>query len=134
MLFKLRRSVPSNTTKTSPDWRKLKITKGTITQWIVFQPIQASNLCQFRVEYHGTHILPVTPHEYLYGFFKATVFEDNIKIDGAPYELDIFAFNDDTKFAHEYNLYVNVFPEKAYTPAELSEEDKAALEALLGET
>lgn len=133
MLFKIRRSVPANTNRPNLDWQKLKICKGTITQWIVFQPIQASNLCQFRVQYHGVHVLPVTPHQFLYGFFNMTVFEDNVKIDGAPYELDVFAFNDDTTFDHEYNLYVNVFPEKAYTPAELSEEDKAALEALLGE-
>lgn len=132
MVFKIQRSVPAKTTKTNPDWRKLPIMKGVIKQWVLFQPDECANVMQFRVEYHGHPVLPTTGDEWMYGFFIPTPFIDKLKIDDAPYVLDVFAFNDDDSYPHEYNIYVVVDPPTAITPAELDEETQAALEELLG--
>ncbi|MCK5504546.1 MAG: hypothetical protein KAJ10_05260 [Thermodesulfovibrionia bacterium] len=116
MLFKINYDVPANTAKASEDWQKLKIAKGTLVEWIVTQPKECADLMQFRVEYHGTQILPFTRNEYVYGMFEPTVFTESIEIDIPPYVLDVYAYNLDTKYSHEYNLYVNILPKKPFTP------------------
>jgi len=132
MVFKIQQSVPASTTKTSPDWQKLSIMKGVIRQWVLFQPDECANVMQFRVEYHGHPVLPATGDEWMYGFFVPTSFMDKLRIDNAPYVLDVYAFNDDDSYPHEYNIYVVVDPPKAISPEELDMETQAALEELLG--
>jgi len=112
MLYKIFRSVPANTTADNPDWQKLKISKGTLIEWIIVTPLECANLLQFWVSYHGMQILPFSGGERIYGISWPTVIKENIKIDTPPYELDIFAINTDTVKVHEYNLYANVMPKE----------------------
>jgi len=95
-----------------PDWQKLQIAKGTIVQWVIFMPEECADLLQFRVEYHGHQLLPYNTDEWMSGFFYPTSIAEKTEIDAAPYELDVYAFNDDDSYEHEYNIYVNVEPEK----------------------
>jgi len=132
MLFKIRRSVPANTLKTNPDWQKLKIRKGTIVQWIIFMPEECADLVQFQVFYHGHPVLPQNENEWMYGFFIPTVITDKILIEDSPFELDIYAFNTDDSYEHEYNLYVNVEPEKPVSPMEEEESIWEKLKGWLG--
>lgn len=132
MVFKITRKVPAQTTRQDPDWQKLYIMKGVIRQWILFMPEETADVLQFRVEYHGSPVLPSTSHQWMYGFFDATAIDDKLKIDDAPYVLDVYAFNEDDSYPHEYNLYVVVDPPKAMSPSEIDEETQALLEELMG--
>ena len=116
MLFKLRRLVPANTLKTAPDFQKLSIAKGRIYEWLIQMPSECADVMQFRVEYHKTQILPFSGSTWLYGMFEPTVIRDNILIDDGPYALDIYAFNLDDSYSHEYNLHCNIEPAKPITP------------------
>ena len=116
MLFKISRSVPANTTRDNPDWQKLRVMKGTIIQWIVFMPEEAADLLRFMVEYHGVQILPFNRPESIYGMNKPVPIPEKIKVDDAPYELDVFAWNSDDTYSHEYNLHVNIEPHEAVKP------------------
>ena len=100
MLYKKFRSVPANTTAAAPDWQKLKVTKGSIKQWVIFFDPEAANLLHVRVEYHGTSIMPWGGKDWLVGFFTDTPLDDNILLDAAPYELDIYAYNEDDSYPH----------------------------------
>jgi len=102
MLFKKFRSVPANTTILNPDWQKLDIAKGTIKQWLIFFDPEAADLLHVRIEYHGTQIMPFSGSEWLVGFFTDAPMEDNIEIGYLPYVLDIFAYNEDDTYPHEY--------------------------------
>jgi len=118
MLYKKSRDVPTGTTMQSPDWQKLKITQGTIRGWLLFMPVEAANLLHIQVRYHGHQILPINENESLYGggyFFNIA---ENVEINDAPFELDIFAWNSDTTYTHEYNLHVNILREEAAMPGE----------------
>lgn len=111
MLFKHKGSISANTASTAEDWKKLKVAKGELVQWLIQMPEECADLLQFRVEYHGTQLLPFTRNEYIYGIFVPTLIFESIKIDTPPYELDIFAYNDDDRHEHEFSLYVNIQPE-----------------------
>ena len=110
MLFKKFRSVPANTTAGAPDWQKLSVAKGTIEQWVIFADPEAANLLHIRVEYHGTQIMPFSGSEWLVGFFSNTPIKDNIAINDPPYILDIFAYNEDDSYPHEYYIHPIIIP------------------------
>jgi len=118
MLFKINHSVPANTTALNPDWQKLKIAQGTIVEWMVHMPEECADLMQFRVERNKAHIFPFTGSVWMYGMFEPTVIKDNLPIDAAPYVLDIYAFNLDDSYSHEYNIHVNIEPAKPVTVPE----------------
>lgn len=116
MLFKIHGDVPANTTMANPDFQKLGIAKGKIIQWMVQMPTECADLMQFRVEYHNMQILPFSGSTWLYGMFEPTVIKDNILIEDGPYVLDIYAFNLDDTYSHEYNLHCNIEPAKPVKP------------------
>lgn len=112
MLFKINYDVPANTTALNPDWQKLKIARGTIIEWLIHMPEECADLMQFRVERNNAHIFPFSGGTWMYGIFEPTVIKDNLPIDGSPYVLDIYAFNLDDSYSHEYNIHVNIEPPK----------------------
>jgi len=118
MLYKINCDVPANTAIAAPDWQKLKMSKGTIIEWIIVTPLECANLMQFWVEYHGVQILPFSRGERIWGLSWPTVIKDNIKIDSPPYELDVYASNTDTVKNHEYNIYCNIEPATAVIPGD----------------
>ena len=115
MLYKKFRSVPANTTENNPDWQKLKVTQGTIKQWVIFFDPEAANVLHVRVEYHGSSIMPWGGKDWLVGFFTDTPLDDNIELDGVPYELDIFAYNEDDSYPHEYYIHPIILRDKPVT-------------------
>lgn len=112
VLYHYTGNVPANTTTNDPFWEKLKIGKGKIIQWIVFQPEECADLIKFWVEYHGTQIFPFNPEEWAYGFFIPTGIPDQIELPDEPFTLDFYAINEDDSYEHEYHVYVNVEPAK----------------------
>ena len=113
MLYHLTHSVDANTTEVAPDWQKLDVSKGTIVQWVLFMPEEAANLLHVRVEYHNSQLLPFKGKSWIHGWFTPFPVMEKMKIDGAPYVLDVFAYNEDDSYSHEYNLFVNIEPEQA---------------------
>lgn len=116
MLYKKFRSVPAKTTKANPDWQKLIVTKGTIKQWVIFFDPEAANLLHIRIEYRGLQIIPFSGSEWLTGFFTDTPMMDNIKIGTPPYVLDIYAYNEDDSYPHEYYIHPIIIPKKPVEP------------------
>lgn len=112
MLFKKFHSVPANTTIGDPDWQKLTVAKGTIKQWVIFFDPEAADVLHVRIEYHGSQIMPFSGSEWIVGFFSAIPITENMKIDAPPYVLDIFAYNEDDSYPHEYFIHPILFPEK----------------------
>ena len=112
MLYKKFQSIPKNTTVDDPDWQKLPVTKGVIKQWIIFFDPEAADLLHVRVEYHGTLIMPFGGSDWMVGFFTDTPLDDNIELDTPPYELDIYAYNEDDSHPHEYYIHPIILREK----------------------
>ena len=127
MLYKLFQSIPANTTAADPNWQKFQISKGTIIEWIIITPLECANLMQFWIDYHGTQILPFSTGERIYGFTTNAPIKESIKIDAAPYVLDVYAINTDTVKAHEYNIYVNIKPKE---PVSVIEEEEGFWERI----
>lgn len=132
MLFKTFQSVAANTTKLSPSWKKLKITKGEIVQWVIFFDPEAANLLHVRVEYHGTSIVPFGGKDWIEGFFSDGPITDSILLDTPPYELDIFAYNEDDTFPHEYYIHPVIIADKPMKVGEPGFNVKAAWNKLFG--
>jgi hypothetical protein len=116
LLYKINRDVPANTTAAAPDWQKLQVTKGTIKEWIIFCPEECADLMKFKVEYQGVQILPISRDEWMDALMIPFPIMENLNLDVAPYVLDIRAYNLDTKHSHEYNLYVDILRDEAFTP------------------
>jgi hypothetical protein len=110
-------SVPANTTATAPSWRKLSTAKGTIKAWVLYGADEKANLLQVKVEYHKAKVFPFGGVEWIYPFDSSHPIEESIEIKDAPYVLDIYAYNEDESYAHEYILGVIIEPAKPVTPA-----------------
>jgi len=117
MMFHYTGNVPANTTHIAPLHEQLKLCKGTIKQWILYQPEECADLLKFRVVYHGTQIFPFNPDEQAYGFFTPTTIDDNIELPDSPWRLDMYAINTDDSYEHEYHVFVNVEAAKYEPPA-----------------
>jgi len=116
MLFHYSDLVPKNTTVDAPFHRQFKVMKGTIVEWILFQPEECADLVKFWVEFQGVQLLPYNREEWMYGFFQMTPVKESIELSAAPYMLDFFAVNDDDSYDHEYHVYVNIEPGKPVVP------------------
>ena len=132
MLYKINRDVPANTAVASPDWQKLKVCKGTIKEWIVYCPEECADLMKFKVEYQGHQILPITRGEWMDAFAEPTKPTEDLKLDVAPYVLDVYAYNLDDLYSHEYNLYVDILREKPFVPPKSSFNIRTAWSNILG--
>ena len=110
MLFKASHSIDAKTTAADPDWQKLKIIKGTIVQFETWCHALGADLLHWKVEYHGFQILPVNRDEWMDRVHRPVAYPDEFEIDTPPYELDLYAYNEDTAKAHTYNLHVHVNP------------------------
>lgn len=132
MLYKKFRSVPANTTVDNPDWQKLQVTEGAIKQWIIFFDPEAANLLHVRVAYHGSSLIPFGGKDWIEGFFSDVPFHDNIELNVAPYVLDIFAYNEDDTFEHEYYIYPVILRDKPVTVTGPSENIIDRLRTLFG--
>lgn len=132
MFFKKFQSIPANTTAASPNWQKLSVAQGTIKQWIIFFDPEAADLLHIRVEYHGTSIIPFGGEDWIEGFFTDVPFEDDIRLDVAPYVLDILAYNEDDTFPHEYFIHPIIISDKSVKPGAPAFDIKAAWNKLFG--
>lgn len=132
MLYKINRDVPANTTAAAPDWQKLQVCQGTIEEWIIFCPDECADLMQFRVMYKGHQLLPFSKDEWMNAFPVPIKPTENLELSVSPYVLDIYAFNLDDSYSHEYNLYCNVLRKKPVSPTKTGFDIKAAWSNLFG--
>ena len=132
MLYKINRDVPANTAIASPDWQKLQVCKGTIKEWIVFCPDECADLMKFRVFYHGHQILPANADEWMDALRSPSPIMENVKLDVPPYVLDVYAFNLDDSYSHEYNVYSNIIREEPFVPPKSGFDFKSAWSKLFG--
>jgi len=132
MLYKINRDVPANTAIAAPDWQKLQVCKGTIKQWIIFCPEECADLMKFKVRYKGNQLLPFSRDEWMDALYEPTILKENLELDVSPYVLDVYAYNIDDSYSHEYNLYVNVLKDEPFVPPTSGFDLKAAWSNLFG--
>jgi len=120
MLYKKSHSVETGTTKTSPDKKVIKISKGILNLWVVYMTVESGNYLNVRVFYHGVQVYPFNREEEIKGWFNPIGVSDNLKIDTPPYELTVEAWNTAPTNPHEYHVHANIEPAKAVklTPQE----------------
>jgi len=132
LLYKINRDVPANTTAADPDWQKLQVCKGTIVEWIIYCPEECADLMQFQVRYKGTQLLPFSRDEYMNALTGPIPIKENLKLDVSPYVLDVFAFNLDDKYSHEYNIYCDILRDTPLKVGDSTFDLKSAWSKLFG--
>ena len=132
MLYKINRDVPANTTVLNPDWQKLQVCQGTIKEWIIFCPDECADLMKFRVYYQGHQILPASLDEWMDALRSPAPIKENLKLDVSPYVLDVYAFNLDDTYSHEYNIYANVLRDEPFEVPKSGFDFKSAWSKLFG--
>lgn len=132
MLFKKYVEVPANTAELTPVWEPLTVMQGTIQQWIIFSDPEAADLLHYKVEYHGSQIMPFRGNKWIEGFLEPITLVENIKIDTPPFVLDFKGYNEDDTFTHEFFVYVNIIQEKAVEPYEMDESLWDKMKGLFG--
>ena len=132
MLYKKYASIPANTTAAAPNWQKLQVCKGTIKEWIVFCPEECADLMKFKVRYKGNQLLPFSRDEWMDALTTPFPIMENLGLDVSPYVLDVYAYNLDERYSHEYNLYVDVLKDEPYVPPTSGFDLKSAWSSLFG--
>jgi len=64
--------------------------------------------------------------------YEPTILKENLELDVSPYVLDVYAYNIDDSYSHEYNLYVNVLKDEPFVPPTSGFDLKAAWSNLFG--
>lgn len=111
-MFKLSYKVPANTSPQVATHKKLSIAKGRIIGWIVFTPEESADLLKLNIQYHGLQLFPFTGSEWWYGNTNAFLIPEDFSVLDSPYVLDIYAFNLDDTFDHEYIVCAVIDPVK----------------------
>ena len=116
MLYKIRDNVQPNTTEQTAQEKTLKISRGIITQWIIFFPEEAADLLHLKILYHDHQLVPYNRDEDLYGGGIVFNIPEYYEIFEKPYELVCKAWNTDDTNEHEYVVHVNIIEERYLTP------------------
>jgi len=118
VLYKKYASIPANTTAAAPNWQKLQVCKGTIKEWIVFCPEECADLMKFKVRYKGHQILPFNRDEWMDALRSPIPIKENLELKVPPYVLDVYAYNLDDSYSHEYNIYADILRTESVTPGD----------------
>lgn len=110
MLFSADILTEKSTTVFAPKQSSLGITKGVITQWIIFFPAGSRGALRFRVRIGTRYLLPMTPSSYMKGENVQLTIPDWHYIKDAPFKLDIYSWNNDSIDDHEFKLDVSIMP------------------------
>jgi len=87
---------------------------------------------QFKVRYKGTQLLPFSRDEWMDALPSPIPIKENLVLDVSPYVLDVYAYNLDDSYSHEYNLYCNVLRDEPFVPPTSGFDFKAAWSKLRG--
>jgi len=118
VLYKKYASIPANTTVAAPNWQKLQVCKGTIKEWIVFCPEECADLMKFKVRYKGNQLLPFSRDEWMDALRSPIPIKENLELKVPPYVLDVYAYNLDDSYSHEYNIYADILRTESVTPGD----------------
>lgn len=107
---------PANTTIDSPLITELPVMKGVISKWYIFFPAGHWGECRLRVRKGSDALLPRNAEGYIFG--ENTVYQspEFVYLGHAPYVLDIYTWNIDTRNSHNLLLSVSIQPLWTFTP------------------
>ena len=108
-----------------------KLTHGVITR-VSFRPRPGHcGLCHRQVFYHEHQIAPTNRGEDLHGDEFPIEWNEFEKLDSAPYDLKIKAWNDDDAYPHTFDISFALFPEWVAIPVSIAQVIKDVLQALI---
>ena len=128
MLFQASITIPKNTTQASPTSVTLKIAHGIITKFMVRPRPGHSALAHLVILHHEHQIAPSTENMDIHGDRDPIDWEDYYESYQPPYELKLKGWNEDTKYAHTFDVYIAILPRKAIIAYQIAD----ALGGLLG--
>lgn len=104
--------IPPGTLESEPVKQTIKLSKGLIDYIEVAFPYGCCRLAHIQVFYHTVQILPLNHDNDL--AYDDYVFKVNMQypIKTEPYDVEVFAWNDDDTFPHEINIGVNVIQDE----------------------
>jgi hypothetical protein len=95
-------------TKSNPQKTVLKLDYGTIHQLDIEFPSGCSGLTGVQIK-RGLHqVYPSNPGGYFTGDGTKISFKENYLLDSAPFELDIWTWNDDTAWDHRVFIRIGL--------------------------
>lgn len=116
MVYSINVSTTKNTIQSSAKHTKIYLSRGVITKWDIFFPIGSEGSTRFRVTRGSDEILPRNSNGYIAGNEANFSFPEHYFLREAPYILDIYSWNLDTGFDHEFLLYISIIPFRALYP------------------
>ena len=87
---------------------------------------------KFKIAYQGHQIFPVSRDEWMDALQKNAPVLENLELKVSPFVLDIFAYNLDDTYTHEYNIYVNILRDKPFVAPTSNFDTTAAWSNLFG--
>lgn len=87
---------------------------------------------KFKVEYQGHQIFPVSRDEWMDALQRNAPIQENLALEVAPFVLDIYAYNQDDTYSHEYNLYINIIRDEPFVPPTSVFDTKSAWSTIFG--
>lgn len=108
MYYETSITIPANTSRSSPEEVELKVTQGIIHRGEIEFPWGCAGLAHVSVHYQEHQIWPANPSGDIASDDHVVPIDDIIRLDSAPYLLDIRGWNDDDSYSHTLRVRVGL--------------------------
>lgn len=126
---------PSGGSIANPTQYKMPLTVGLIYQFDIYFPPGSAGLMRVAVKHGGYSLYPSEPGEWFFGDDRVITFPDRYYISADPAVLDIYAYNSDDTYDHEFQLRIGLVSDpmliKSFLPAEATEDLEKAIRDII---
>jgi hypothetical protein len=114
-------TIPALTLKTSPVTQILKLSKGVITKVEFKWPAGPQGLAHVALNYGEFQLIPLNRDDDISGDDETIVLPEYYELDEAPYQLKLYAWNDDDTYPHTVTVRITVLPKFVATLMPIAE-------------
>ena len=103
-------SVAANTTESTAEETRLKITHGVIMEWDIGGAPEGADLLHLKI-FHGDHqLIPFNREADVWPSLMKRPFIEYFPVTSEPFELVFLAWNTDDSYPHEFWVHVTILP------------------------
>jgi len=133
MIYTLTKTVSKNTSIADAVQHKMPVTSGLIYKVDFYFPPGSSGLMGIQVKDGGYQVWPSEPGEFFFGDNTIVSFEDRYYVSSANHILDIYVYNLDDTYDHEFQVRIGQANDPAIIASYLPHVQDKSLEQIIAE-
>ena len=116
MVYNFNIEVPQDGSVATSQATRLKLTAGVIHQVEVYFPAGCAGLVHCHINDGLYQVWPSNPDDNMFGDDSLFSFEEDYELDTDPYELTVYAWNEDDTYNHTIRVSLGILPRSVIYP------------------